>query len=58
MCVCVNEQRGRSVLIAHRKLSGHLLSSLVTAVVAGGCPFCDDEGYSKPAGGCGGGQEV
>lgn len=60
MCICVrvNErgQRGHLVLLAHRKLSGHLLGSLLTAVVVEGCgggPFCEDEGYSKPAGGCG-----
>lgn len=65
MCICVhvNErgQRCRLVLIAHRKLSGHLFSSLMTAVVVDGCCgglFCEDEGYSKPAVGCGGGQEV
>lgn len=67
-CVCAyvcvwtrGGQRGHLVLIAHRKLSGHLLGSLVTAVVVDGCcggPFSEDEGYSKSAGGCGGGQEV
>ncbi len=56
MCDRERGKRGRLVLIAHRKLSGHLLGSLMTAAVVDGCCgglFCEDEAYSKPGGGYG-----